>query len=100
MSQRIRTLLENESIQGVLQENEEAINKVQERIENFPERLKTYVAENIEEFISPDLETTFKNIRTFAEAAQAQYIAEVTSLYGEQIFGDRIMLDASISDYL
>jgi len=99
MSQ-IKSLLENESIQGVLQENEEIVNDVQGKIEMFPERLKNYVAENIEEFLSPDLETTFKNIRTFSEVAQAQYVAEVTSLYGEEMFGDSVMLDASINDYL
>lgn len=99
MSQ-IKALLENEAVQSTLQDNEDVVNLVQERIEGFPNRLKEYVSENIEEFLSPDLETTYKNIRTFAEVAQAQYIAEVTSVYGEQIFGDSVMLDASINDYL
>lgn len=99
MSQ-IKSLLENESIQDVLQENEELVNAIEERISAFPEKLKEYVAENIEEFLAPDLETTVKNIRTFSEVSQAQFIAEVTSVYGEQIFGDSVMLDASISDYL
>lgn len=73
----LQTLLEDEGIQNFLQEKESDIINGAETFHQFPEVVKTYVMENLGEFIAPTIEETHQNIVEFTQTAAFQYLQEI-----------------------
>ena len=87
-------------VEDFIAKNPEIISEIETRLENFRGLLKTFVYENQGEFISDSLENTYKNIRTFAEVASAQYmteLSEVGSRISDELSGE---INESINNYL
>jgi hypothetical protein len=58
---------------------------------------------NPEEFIGENTEETYKNMRVFAEVGTAQYIAEVSNMYGSSIQEqaiEEVTEDKGLQEYL
>lgn len=102
----IQTLLESENIQEFMKEEAELLKEAEMVVAEFPNILKEFVLENPKEFMAESLEETRKNIRTFSEVATAQFICEVTSIYGTptdedyEALKEDENLSPSIDDYL
>lgn len=96
----IETLLENGTVQEFSSKNEHLINEAEEQTNRFRAYLKEFVFNNPEEFVAETLEETYKNMRAFSEVATAQFLAEVSSYYGEQTQQVHAVSEGTINDYL
>ena len=75
----LQVVLEDEGMQTYLQENEAVILEATEEFHQFPQTVKDYVTENLEEFIGTDVNETFANIVEFTKNAGYQHLCEVVS---------------------
>ncbi len=100
MFERINALMENEQVQEVLIANEELITEAAAQADEFSKVIKGFVIEHPEEFLGENTEETYKNIRLFAEVATAQYMTEITTLYGLVMESNEQVKKSGIDDYL
>lgn len=75
----LNILMENEGIQSYLNENQEILEAGTEMFNEFPQELKSYIQENLNQFIDESVEKTLENIVVFTEAAVHQFLDEVTN---------------------
>ena len=103
MASRIETLLENDEIKTFLEDNTEIIQEAEMAINDFSKVLKAFVLKHPKEFVSENLEETYKNIRVFTGIATAQYITEITNMYGSDILAEaeeKELTEEKLSDYI
>ena len=81
MFQRVNALLESEG-NALVEKHEGVIVEAMSLVNDFQKTLKAFVLNNPEEFIGENTEETYKNIRVFSEVGTAQFVAEVSNLYG------------------
>lgn len=81
----LTALLENESVQQLLTEDEELIVAASGAFEATPEVVKDYIKENLEEFLVPgDVKATYENMVEFtAEFAKTFLEDLVLQINGE-----------------
>lgn len=101
MLERVNALLESEG-QAIVDNHEDVIVEAMTLVNDFQKEMKSFVLNNPEEFIGESVEDTYKNIRVFSEVATAQYVSEVSNLYGNVIeeqlpVGEE---DQGLSEYL
>ncbi len=82
---RINTLLENESVVSMLEENTDLLEEANASFDDWYGVMVDFVMENIEDFLDENLEETSKNVYTFATFATSQYLSEVSHVYGQQL---------------
>ena len=82
---KIKALLENEETVKMLSEHEELLQEANASFDEFYDIMAKFVAENIEEFLDENLEETSKNVYTFATFATAQYLSELSTMYGKKM---------------
>jgi len=73
----LTALFENEAIQDYVDNSEESILEATAAFHEFPEEVKAYVMENLEDFIGEDVNDTFDNIVAFTENSAFQYLHEL-----------------------
>jgi len=73
----LTALFENEAIQQYVDDNESIIAEATDKFHNFPEVVKAFVMENLEDFIGDDVEETFENIATFTSNSAFHYLHEL-----------------------
>jgi hypothetical protein len=70
----------------------------------FQKDLKIFILNNPEEFIGENVEETYKNMRVFAEVGTAQFVSEVSNIYGgmiqESIVTEAANADRGLAEYL
>lgn len=97
---KLNTILESEEYQVFESENQDVINEMDYKISNFSHVAKAYVLANPGEFIAENLDETYKNIVVFTEAATAQYMAELSAMYGSYFAGQEIQYETTVDDYI
>lgn len=75
----LNALFENEAIQTYVDSNEMSILESTQAFHEFPEAVKSFIVENLSDFIGDDVEETYENIKTFAENSAFQYLHELCS---------------------
>ena len=73
----LSTLLENEGIASYLTENENLIMEASQNLAMFPQVIKNYIAENMQDFIGSNVNETYANMVVFTESAVSQYMHEL-----------------------
>jgi len=76
----LTALFENEEIQNYVDGNQDTILEATELFHQFPEQVKVFVIENLDDFIGDDVDETFENIAVFAENSAYQYLHELCQL--------------------
>jgi hypothetical protein len=99
MFQRVNALLESEG-NALVEKHEGVIVEAMSLVNDFQKTLKAFVLNNPEEFIGENTEETYKNIRVFSEVGTAQFVAEVSNLYGGVIQEQTENEDKGIAEYL
>lgn len=99
MFQRVDALLESEG-NALIENHEGVIVEAMMNVNSFQKDLKAFILNNPQEFIGENIEETYKNMRVFAEVGTAQYVAEVSNLYGGLIQEQVVVEDQGISEYL
>ena len=99
MFQRVNALLESEG-NVLVEKHEDVIVEAMTVVNDFQKTLKAFVLNNPQEFIGENTEETYKNMRVFAEVGTAQFISEVSNLYGGVIQEQTITEDKGIAEYL
>ncbi len=99
MFQRVNALLESEG-NVLVEKHEDVIVEAMTVVNDFQKTLKAFVLNNPQEFIGENTEETYKNVRVFSEVGTAQFIAEVSNLYGGVIQEQTITEDKGIAEYL
>lgn len=99
MFQRVNALLESEG-NALVEKHEDVIVEAMLLVNDFQKTLKAFVLNNPQEFIGENTEETYKNVRVFSEVGTAQFIAEVSNLYGGVIQEQTITEDKGIAEYL
>jgi len=99
MFQRVNALLESEG-NALVEKHEGVIVEAMSLVNDFQKTLKAFVLNNPEEFIGENTEETYKNIRVFSEVGTAQFVAEVSNLYGGVIQEQTKNEDKGIAEYL
>jgi len=73
----LATLMENEAVQNYISSQENAIAEAADSFSQYPQQIKNYIAENLDEFVVVnDLNATYENIVNFTSSAVE------TSLFG------------------
>lgn len=81
----LQVLLEDEGVQNLITENEDVIIPASNVFHEFPQVVKDYIQENLDEFIVPgDLKATYENMVTFSASAAANMLNELTDLISGQ----------------
>lgn len=76
----LQTLLENESIQTIINENENLILENAQIFHDYPQFIKTHIQENLENFIVPgNIKATYENMVQFTESSVVSLLEELTS---------------------
>ena len=99
MFQRVNALLESEG-NVLVEKHEDVIVEAMSLVNDFQKTLKAFVLNNPQEFIGENTEETYKNVRVFSEVGTAQFIAEVSNLYGGVIQEQALTEDKGIAEYL
>ena len=99
MFQRVDALLESEG-NTLIEKHEGVIVEAMINVNNFQKDLKAFILNNPQEFIGENIEETYKNMRVFAEVGTAQYVAEISNLYGGVIQEQVVVEDQGIGEYL
>ena len=77
----IDQLLESEDFQVFYEENVDIFNDMDAICEDFKtDYIVQFVMENLDYFIESDLDTTFKNIAVFTEAATEHFMNELNEM--------------------
>jgi hypothetical protein len=99
MFQRVNALLESEG-NALVEKHEDVLVEAMSLVNDFQKTLKAFILNNPEEFIGENTEETYKNMRVFAEVGTAQFISEVSNLYGGVIQEQTLTEDKGIAEYL
>lgn len=99
MLQRVNALLESEGSE-LLENYEDVVVEAISAVNDFQKELKAFVLNHPEDFIGENTEETFKNIRVFSEVGTAQYITEISNLYGCNIQEQVALQDKGMAEYL
>ena len=97
---RLQAILESEEYQVFENENQDVINEMDYKLSNFDHVMKAYVLANPGEFIAENLDETFKNIVVFSEAAKAQYMTELSAMYGNAFAENQVQYETTVEDYI
>jgi hypothetical protein len=81
MFPKVEALIESDG-NALVETHNELLTEAVVVINDFSKDIKNFILENSTEFMGESVEDTFKNIRVFAEVATAQYVAEVSNIYG------------------
>lgn len=102
MLEKINALMESEETKNLISENEELITEAIGEATEFSKVLKVFALEHPEEFLGENTEETYKNVRLFSEVATAQFMTEVTNVYGSVISEQQTQTiqESGIDDYL
>jgi hypothetical protein len=100
MLDRVNALMESEDTQNLIANNEKLITEAVQDTAEFNKLLKVFVLDHQEEFLGENTETTYKNIRIFSEVATAQFMTEVTNIYGNDLSDPIQEAQQTIGDYL
>ena len=73
----LQVLLEDKGMQTLLQEKEVDIIGGAEAFHQFPQVVKDYVMENLDDFVGATVEETHQNIIEFTETAAFQYLNDI-----------------------
>lgn len=77
----LQALLENEVSQQYLNENSELILAASEVFAEFPQVIRDYIRENLDDFIEPgDLEATRENMIIFTDSAVSTLLEELSGM--------------------
>jgi hypothetical protein len=66
----------------IINESIECAPGLVEALDEFKTYIKSFVFENIDQFMDSNVEETVKNIHVFSETAAVQFLHEMTSLMG------------------
>jgi len=99
MFKRVNALLESEG-NALVEKHEDVIVEAMTLVNDFQKDLKAFIINNPEEFIGETVEETYKNMRVFAEVGTAQFVSEVSSLYGGVIQEQVVTEDKGLAEYL
>ena len=99
MFDRVNALLESEG-NALVEKHEGVIVEAMTMVNEFQKDLKAFIINNPEEFIGESVEETYKNMRVFSEVATAQYVSEISSLYGGSIQEEVVTEDKGLSEYI
>ena len=99
MFDRVNALLESEG-DALVEKHEDVIIEAMTMVNEFQKDLKAFIINNPEEFIGESVEETYKNMRVFSEVATAQYVSEISSLYGGSIQEEVVTEDKGLSEYI
>jgi hypothetical protein len=103
MFERVNALLETEGT-VLVEKHEGVIVEAMTLVNDFQKDAKAFILNNPEEFLGENTEETYKNIRVFAEVATAQYVSEISNLYGSTIQEQEIVEeetnDQGLGEYL
>lgn len=97
---------ENEQLSSQFENKEEAkevIESIDEKIDDFNVKLKTFVESNSDQFLAPTKEETKKNIKVFSEVAMAQFVNECRTILSNEIGEGQEVNESgngSLSDYI
>jgi len=70
----LQAVLENEYISNYIDKNERKIYEMTSKFHAFPEIVKQYVVENLDDFVGDDLNETYENIKSFVSNSVFQYM--------------------------
>ena len=96
---RVNALLESEG-DAILENHEDVIIEAMTYANEFSKHIKGFILSHPEEFVGENTEDTYKNVRVFSEVATAQFINEVTTLFGGSIVEPETITDGGINEYL
>ena len=76
----LTTFLENEGVQTLINDNEKAILESAVLFHSYPQVVKDYIQENLDQFIVPgNLEATYNNMVAFTESTVMSLLEELSS---------------------
>ena len=83
---RLEQLFESEEFKNYYAENEDILEAAQDVIFELPKSLKSYILENLDEFIEDNASQTYENIVNFVDSATCNFIHEIVlKLRGENL---------------
>jgi hypothetical protein len=94
MFDRVNALLETEGT-ALVEKHEDVIVEAMTLVNDFQKDIKAFILNNPEEFIGENVDETFKNIRVFAEVGVAQYVQEISNLYGSSLQEQEVVAEAT-----
>ena len=100
MLEKVNALMESEETKKLISENEEIIVEAVEQANEFSKVLKSFALDHSEEFLGENIEETYKNVRLFSEVATAQFMTEITNLYGSVVTETEEVKESGIDEYL
>ena len=75
----LQVLLEDESVQKIINENESVILEGSNLFHQYPQYVKDYIQENLNEFIVPgDLKATYEKMVSFTESSVINLLEQLT----------------------
>lgn len=105
MFERVNALLESAGTE-LVEKHEDVIVEAMTLVNDFQKDMKAFVLNNPEEFLGEDTKETYKNVRVFTEVATAQYVAEISNLYGGAVQEENsvpvtpVIEDEGLKEYL
>ena len=98
---KLEQLLESEEFQSFYESNIDVINECEVLCEDFrTNRVIPFVLKNLDYFVESDLNTTYKNIRIFTEAAIQHFLVEISEALFDDIDYDELSESTGLDDYL
>jgi hypothetical protein len=100
---KLEQLLESEEFQSFYKDNVEIVNEANIICEDFRTNYVTpFVLKNLDYFVESDLDTTYKNIRIFTEAAMEYFLTEINEIFfGNIADSDQLSeSETGLNDYL
>lgn len=73
----LENLLNDETMKQYLESQEESILGGAQAFHEFPQVIKDYVQENLDQFIGKTVKETYDNIVQFTETAALQYLSDI-----------------------
>lgn len=103
MFRNVNALLESDG-SALVENYGDAVFEAMSLTNEFQKDLKLFILNNQEEFIGESVEETYKNMRTFAEVGTAQFVSEISNIYGgmiqESIVTEAANADRGLAEYL
>lgn len=98
--EKIKALLESEDVQVFIKDNNIIFENLAVSARDFAKILKETVLQNPMDFISENVESTYKNIRTFSEAATEQFLTESVAMLSSQMTDEIYVHESVVDEYL
>jgi hypothetical protein len=105
MFEKVNALLETEGA-VLVEKHEDVIVEAMTVVNDFQKDLKAFILNNPQEFIGENTDETYKNMRVFAEVGTAQFVSEISNIYGTSLQEPTVVeeetkdKDAGIKEYL